>query len=199
MVTAVNSSGESAASAQASAATAAAPPVPTAPAAPAGVIATGGTNQVTLSWSTVSSATSYNVYYATTSGVTKANGTKIASATSPAVQTGLAAGTTYYYIVTAVNSAGEGAASVQVAATTLATVPAPTAPAAPTGVTAVGGANQATISWPAVSGATSYNIYWSSTSGVTKTNGTKVAGCNQPLCQDRPFCRHHLLLYRYSS
>jgi fibronectin type III domain protein len=180
IVTAVNSAGESAASAQASASTASTPPVPTVPAAPAGVIATGGTNQVAISWGAVSSATSYNVYYATTSGVTKANGTRITNATSPAVQTGLAAGTAYYYIVTAVNGAGEGAASVQIAATTLAAVPTPTAPAAPTGVTAVGGANQATITWPAVSGAASYNVYWSTTAGVTTTSGTKVAGASSP-------------------
>jgi fibronectin type 3 domain-containing protein len=180
LVTAVNSAGESAASAQASAATAAGVPTPSVPAAPTGQIATGGTNQVTLSWGTVSGATSYTVYYATTSGVTKANGTKISNAVSPAVQTGLAAGTTYYYIVTASNAAGEGAASAQVAATTLAAVPSPTAPAAPAGVTAVGGANQATISWPAVTGAASYNVYWSTATGVTKTNGTKVAGVTSP-------------------
>jgi len=180
VVTAVNSAGESAASAESSAATAATTPLPTAPAAPTGVIATGGTNQVTLSWSDVSSATSYNVYYATSNGVTKANGTKIASATSPAVLTGLTAATTYYYIVTAVNSAGESAASIQVAASTLTTTPAPTVPAAPTGVSATGGTNQATISWPAVTGATSYNIYWSSTPGVTKANGTKVAAATSP-------------------
>jgi len=180
IVTAVNSSGESAASTQASAATTSAPPVPTVPAAPTSVTATGGTNQVAISWGAVSSATSYNLYYSTTSGVTKSNGTKISNATSPAVQTGLAAGTAYYYIVTAVNSTGEGAASNQVAATTLATVPTPTVPATPTAVTAVGGANQATITWPAVSGAASYNVYWSTTSGVTKTNGTITAGASSP-------------------
>ncbi|MBC7962895.1 MAG: fibronectin type III domain-containing protein, partial [Steroidobacteraceae bacterium] len=180
VITAVNGTGESAASAQVSAGTASTPPVPTAPAAPTSVIATGGTNQVTLSWAAASTATSYNVYYATTSGVTKANGTKITNATSPSVLASLTAGTTYYYIVTAVNSAGEGAASVQVAATTLAVVPTPTAPVAPTAVTAVGGANQATITWPAVSGAASYNVYWSTSTGVTKTSGTKVAGVTSP-------------------
>lgn len=180
IVTAVNGTGESAPSSQASAGTASAPPVPTAPAAPVGVIATGGTNQVTLSWNSVSTATEYNVYYATASGVTKANGTKIANVTSPSVLANLTAGTTYYYIVTAVNSTGESAASVQVAATTLAPVPTPTAPAAPSDVTAVGGANQATITWPAVPGAASYNIYWSTTSGVNKTSGTKVAGVTSP-------------------
>lgn len=180
VVTAFNSAGESAASAQASAGTASTPPVPMVPAAPTGVIATGGTNQATLSWDAVSSATSYNVYYATTSGVSMANGTKITNATSPAVLTGLAAGTTYYYIVTGVNGTGEGAVSAQVAATTLTAVPSPTAPTAPTGVTAAGGANQATITWPAVSGAASYNVYWSTTTGVTKTSGTKVAGVTSP-------------------
>jgi len=183
VVTAVNATGESAASGQASAATAATPPLPTVPAAPAGVIATGGTNQVTLSWGAVSSATSYNVYYATTSGVTKANGTQITNATTPAVQTGLAAGATYYYIVTAVNSAGESAASVQVSATTLAVVPAPIAPSAPTGVTATGGANQVSISWSAVSGATTYNIYYATTSGVTKASGAKITNAARPYLQ----------------
>ena len=180
IVTAVNSTSESAASAQVSAGTSSTPPLPTVPAAPTNVIATGGTTQVSLSWNAVSTATSYNVYYATTSGVTKSNGTKLTNTTSPAVQTGLAAGTAYYYIVTAVNSVGEGAASNQVAATTLSTVPNPTVPAAPTGVTAVGGANQVTISWPAVSGSASYNVYWSTTTGVTKTSGTKVAGASSP-------------------
>jgi fibronectin type 3 domain-containing protein len=180
VVTAVNSAGESAASVEASASTTSAPPVPTVPDAPAGVIATGGTKQVMLSWGAVSTAATYNVYYSTASGVTKANGTKITNATSPAVLTGLADGTKYYYIVTGVNNAGEGTASVQVAATTLAAVPTPTAPAAPTGVTAVGGANQATISWQAVSGAASYNVYWSTTPGVTKANGTIASGVSSP-------------------
>ena len=183
VVTAVNSAGESEASAQASAATASTSPLPTVPAAPTGVIATGGTNQVTLSWSPTSTATAYNVYYATTSGVTKANGTKIANASSPAVLTGLAAGTTYYHIVTAENSAGEGAASVQVAATTLTTTPAPTAPAAPAGVSAAGAVNQVTISWSAVSGATSYNIYYATASGVTKTSGSKISNASSPYIQ----------------
>ena len=183
IVTAVNSAGESAASAQVSAATAAAPPAATPPAAPAGLMATGGTNQVTLAWGAVATATSYNVYYATSSGVTIAKGTKITAATSPTVKTGLAAGTSYYFIVTAVNATGESAASVQAAATTLAAVPSPTAPAAPAGITAVGGTGKATISWPAVSGAASYNVYWSTASSVTKTGGTKIAGATSPYVQ----------------
>jgi len=151
------------------------------PAAPAGVTATGGTKQATISWAAVTGATSYNLYWSTTTGVTTANGTKISGVTSPAVHTGLTDSTTYFYVVTGVNNAGESAASVQVAATTLAAnPPPPTVPAAPTGVTATGGANQVTLSWPAVTGAASYNVYWSTTSGVTSSTGTRIAGVTSP-------------------
>ncbi|MBV5339456.1 MAG: fibronectin type III domain-containing protein, partial [Deltaproteobacteria bacterium] len=160
--------------------TTAVPALPTLPAAPTGVIAAGGTKQVALSWSSVSNATSYNVYYATTSGVTTANGTRITNTATPAVQTDLTASTTYYYIVTAVNSVGEGAPSVQVAAATLSATPAPAAPAVPSGITATGGANMVTLSWTASTGASSYNIYWSTNKGVTTANGTKVAGITTP-------------------
>ncbi len=184
IVTAVNSAGESEASDRESATTTAAPaPAPTIPAAPAGVIATGGTKQVTVSWPVVSGATSYNLYWSATAGVTKATGTQIAGATSPTVQNGLTDETTYYYILTAVNSAGESDASVQVAATTLGATPSPTMPSAPTGVGATGGANQVTVSWSAVSGATSYNLYWGTASGVTTTTGTKISGTTSPYFQ----------------
>jgi len=161
------------------------PPAATAPAAPTGLTATGGAGQVSLSWSAVTGATSYNVYYSATTGVTTANGTKIAAATNSYVQTGLTAATTYYYIVTAVNSAGESTASAQASATTSSSspTPVPTAPAAPTAVTATGGANQVSLSWPAVTGATSYNVYYSTTSGVTTANGTKVSATTNSYVQ----------------
>lgn len=189
VITAVNSSGESAPSSQASAATSGTPnpnpnPTPTVPGAPTGVSATGGTNQVTISWAAVTGM-SYNIYWSMTPGVTKATGTKIAGATSPTVQTGLAAGTTYYYIATAINGAGEGAASAQVSATTLTPgpAPAPTPPSAPTSVTASGGANQVTVSWAAVTGAVSYNLYWSAAPGVTTSTGTRISGATSPYAQ----------------
>lgn len=178
IVTAVNSVGESAPSAQASATTNAATPTPTVPAAPTGVTATPGTRQVTVSWPAISGATSYNIYWATTSGVTTTTGTKIASASSPAVLNNLNVGATYYYIVTAVNGVGESSPSAQVSATTPAATP--TVPAAPTGVSATGGSKQVSVSWPAVSGATSYNLYWSATTGVTTANGTKVTVATSP-------------------
>ena len=88
----------------------------TVPSAPTGVTVTAGDGQVTISWNAASVATSYNIYWSTTSGVTKSNGTKISNVTTPYIHTGRANGTTYYYVVTAVNSFGESSDSSQVTA-----------------------------------------------------------------------------------
>lgn len=87
-----------------------------APSAPAGLTATAGNGQITISWNSVSGATSYNIYWSNTTGVTKTNGTKITDATSPYTHTGLTNGTTYYYVVTAGNSYGESSESSQLSA-----------------------------------------------------------------------------------
>lgn len=172
VVTAVNNAGESVESAQVSATPAATVPTP-----PGGVIVVPANAQNSISWNASSGATSYNIYWATTSGVTKATGTKITGVSSPYVHTGLTNGTTYYYVVTAVNTAGESAESAQVSAAPVAPV---TPPSAPANVTAMAGNAQTTVSWSTVSGATSYNLYWSTTSGVTKLNGTKITGVASP-------------------
>ncbi len=155
-------------------------PVPLAiPAAPAGVTATGSMGQITLNWSAVANATSYNVYYGTTAGMTTATGTKVATTGNSYAHTGLAAGASYYYLVTAVNSTGEGAPSAAVRGM-VPTTTSPSAPAAPTGVSAAGGSNQVAVTWSPVTGATSYNIYWSKSAGVTVANGTKLANATSP-------------------
>jgi fibronectin type 3 domain-containing protein len=174
IVTSVGSAGESSPSSQASATSV------TVPAAPTGVSASGGNNQATVSWSAVSAAASYNIYWSTLSGVTKTNGSKLAKVSAPYIQTGLSANTTYYYIVTAVNGAGESDPSSQASSTTAAS--AGTAPATPTVISAVGGTNQATVSWNPVSGATSYNVYWTNDPAhVMKDMGaTKITGVTTP-------------------
>jgi uncharacterized protein YccT (UPF0319 family) len=169
VVTAVNSNGESAASSQVSCT--AGQPVP-----PGGVIANPGDGQATITWTPVPGATSYNIYWATATGVTPANGTQIASATNPYTLTGLTDGTTYYFVVTAVNAYGESAPSTQASAAPSATPP----PVAPSGVTATPGDGQATIAWTLVPNAVSYNIYWSTTSGVTPANGTQITSATNP-------------------
>ena len=109
VVTASNSAGTSAISPQDSATT------QPAPSAPTGLSALPGNGQATLLWIASGSATSYNVKRSTSSGsgyvmVTNVTGTSF-------VDTGLANGTTYYYVVAAVSAAGEGTSSPQVSVT----------------------------------------------------------------------------------
>ncbi len=153
------------------------------PAAPTGLAATAGDAAVTLSWNKESNAVAYNIYWSTTSGVTPANGTKIPNVTTPYTQAKLTNGTTYYYVVTAINNSGESGPSVQVSATPSGSGNSGTPPAAPTGVVATAGNGGAVINWNTVSGATSYDIYWSITSGVTSANGTKIANVTSPYSQ----------------
>ena len=60
-----------------------------------------GDGQNTIAFSTVSGAISYNLYWSTTTGVTKVNGTGIYGITSPYPHTGLTNGVEIFYIVTA--------------------------------------------------------------------------------------------------
>ena len=143
---------------------------PAPPAAPAGLTATAGNSQVTLSWISATGATSYNVYYATATGVTVASTTKATGLTATTYSaTGLVNGTPYFFIVTAVSGAGESVISSQATAT-----PLPPPPAAPAAITATPGNAQAALSWTASTGATSYNLYYSLSAGVTTATGTKV-------------------------
>src|SRR6266850_531929 len=112
VVSAYNSAGPSANSAEVNA-TPTAPPVP--PPAPANLQATAGNAQVSLTWNASAGATSYHVRRSTTNG---SGYMQIAAPTvANYVDTGRTNGTTYYYVVTALNSAGESAISAQASAT----------------------------------------------------------------------------------
>jgi endoglucanase len=81
----------------------------------AGVQAAAGNMENSLNWVGCESATSYNVKRALNSGGPY---TTIASCSALSyVDTGLADGTTYYYVVSGVNGNGEGANSSEVSAT----------------------------------------------------------------------------------
>jgi fibronectin type 3 domain-containing protein len=157
VVSAFNSAGQSANSSQASAT----PVAPTAPpAAPTGLQATAGNAQVSLTWTASTGATSYHVKRSTTSGGPY---TQVAAPTTTSdSDTGLTNGTTYYYVVSALNSAGESANSSQVNATPVA---AATPPATPTGLQATPGNAEVSLTWTASTGATSYHVKRSTTSG----------------------------------
>jgi cellulose 1,4-beta-cellobiosidase len=75
---------------------------------------------VALTWNAVSGATGYNVKRSATSGGPYANVGANVSGTS-FTNTGLTNGTTYYYVVTALNASGESPISTQVSSTPAAT------------------------------------------------------------------------------
>jgi len=149
----------------------AATPEPPIPATPTGLAATAGNNQVGLTWNSSSGATSYNVGRSTTSG----SGYATIASPSTANYTDPTAvnGTTYYYVVAAVNGGGTSANSGQVAAT-----PEPPIPATPTGLAATAGNNQVGLTWNASSGATSYNVGRSTTSGSSYATIASPATAN---------------------
>src|SRR2546421_4473067 len=112
VVSAYNSAGQSANSSEVNA-TPTAPATP--PAAPANLQATAGNAQVSLSWTASSGATSYHVKRSTTSG---SSYMQIAAPGAASYSdTGLTNGTAYYYVVSALNAAGESANSTQATAT----------------------------------------------------------------------------------
>jgi fibronectin type 3 domain-containing protein len=156
VVSAYNSYGQSANSGEASATPIAPPP----PGAPAGLQATAGNTQVSLTWTASTGATSYHVKRSTTNGGPY---TQIAAPTTNGyTDSGLTNGTTYYYVVSALNAAGESANSSQANATPVAPA---TPPAIPTGLQATAGNAQVSLTWTASAGATSYHVKRSTTSG----------------------------------
>jgi fibronectin type 3 domain-containing protein len=132
-VTADNAAGEGSASAQSPGITPAMPL--TVPAAPTGLHASAGDARVTLDWTPVAGARSYNVRRSTDPGTP---GTKIgSSSTAQYVDLAVSNGSTYYYAVSADNAAGEGPASAPTAGATPSAPLSP--PAAPAGLSAVAG------------------------------------------------------------
>ena len=136
------------------------PPPPDAPSAPTGLEAIAGNAQIALTWSATADATSYVLERSTSSGGPY---TQISTpGSSSYTDTGVVNGTTYYYVVIAVNSAEQSAASAEASATPDL---AATAPSAPTGLSAVAGNAQVDLKWTVSTGASSYHIKRATVSG----------------------------------
>jgi hypothetical protein len=143
------------------------PPAASAPAStpvvatvPVNLAATPSNTLVALTWTASSGATSYNVKRSTTKGgpYTQLAVSSSASYNDATVTNNV----TYYYVVTAVNAAGESANSAEVSATP---VPAISVPSVPTGVAATAADGQVSVTWTASSGATSYHVKRAMTNG----------------------------------
>jgi fibronectin type 3 domain-containing protein len=138
VVSALNTNGQSANSGEVNAM----PQVPL-PAIPTGLTATAGNGQVVLNWNAASGATGYNLKRAIVSGGPYAI---IAEPPLPGwTDLIVTNNTTYFYVVSSVNGAGQSANSAEVS---VATQP---------GMTLIQIGNGIILSWPAWAG--NYNVY----------------------------------------
>ena len=115
------------------------------PDAPTNLNAIVNGDSVSLSWTAVADATSYNLYR---------DGGLIASPSTNSFNDGGLADGTYLYEVLAVDDAGESTSKASVSAT-VNNAP----PAAPTNLNAAVNGDSVSLSWTAVADATSYNLY----------------------------------------
>ncbi|QOX63706.1 S8 family serine peptidase [Anoxybacterium hadale] len=139
------------------------------PTVPSGLTASvTGSSQCTIKWSAASGAVSYDIYRATSSAGTY---TKLATVTATSYgDNGVAAGSAYWYKVSAANAMGASAQSGAVNVTIA-------IPGAPSGlITSVTSSSQCTVKWSGVSGAVSYDVYRSTSSAGTYTKLTTVTG-----------------------
>ena len=171
---------------------------PVAPSAPQSLAATAGSGSVSLTWTPPANnggaaISGYNIYRGTSAGGEAATAVATVTGTS-FTDTGLTNGTTYFYTVKAVNSAGTSSASNEASATPAGVTA--TVPTAPQSLGATGGNGSVSLSWSAPSSnggspITGYNVYRSTSPGgegstplrtnvtgttfndLTATNGTK--------------------------
>jgi fibronectin type 3 domain-containing protein len=154
-----------------------------APSAPGTLTATGGLGQVGLSWGAATDnvgVVKYDVYRSTTSGFTPSTANRIAQPTGTTyTDTGVTAGTAYFYKVTAEDAAGNvGPAGNEATATATADT---TPPTAPTALTATASSSQVALTWGAstdAGGIARYNVHRSTSSGFTPSTANRIA---QPL------------------
>lgn len=129
--------------------------------------------QITLAWNASLGADAYTVKYGTVSGAY--NNTFSTSATPPTTVTGLNAGTTYYFMISATNANGSINANVESSLAPIAI------PSTPTDVLTNGSNGSVGLSWTASTGdgTITYNILRSTTSGpgfTTIASGVDTTG-----------------------
>jgi fibronectin type 3 domain-containing protein len=144
------------------------PPVPVPPSSPINLVASGGVRQISLTWSPPSddggaSITGYSIYRSSTSSGPYSLLTSL-GVTAHYDDKDLGNGATYYYRISAKNSAGEGALSTYASAQTL------SLPSAPRSLSVTPSIGDIKLSWSPPLGdggsdITGYKIYRGTSSG----------------------------------
>ena len=129
-------------------------PGSSAPSVPGGLTATAnGISSITLNWNAVVGASSYNIYRATAAGMEGAVAFKTGVTGSSYNDSSVSAGTTYYYIITSLNTNGQSGRSNEASAKP------GVRPLGAAVLTASPTSTQINLAWSAVTGAASYNLY----------------------------------------
>jgi uncharacterized repeat protein (TIGR01451 family) len=137
------------------------------PASPVAQATASGTT-ITISWMAVPDAASYLVERSP-DGTSNWSTAGTTTSTLTLADVGLSTGTTYYYRVTAIDTAGSSAPSAVVNATTI--------PLAPSSLTATAASDtQVNLSWTAAPGATGYIVQVSADGSTGWTQLTTVSG-----------------------
>jgi len=124
--------------------------LPLLPGAPSGATATAGLGSATVSWTAPTSGGAPSTYKVTPYvGANAQTPTTVPATSTSTTITGLTGGTTYTFVVAAVNEAGPGPAS---SPSNVVTPTSPAVPGAPTGVSAKAAPIAATVSWTAPAG-----------------------------------------------
>jgi subtilase family serine protease len=119
----------------------------TKPLAPTSLTATAGDASVALNWNASDGATSYNVYRSTTSGGEGSAPIKTGITTTSYTDNSVTNGTTYYYEVSATNSAGTSPVSNEASATPASTTSTPQALTITSGPSVSASQTSAQIQW----------------------------------------------------
>ncbi|WP_256762184.1 S-layer homology domain-containing protein, partial [Cohnella sp. WQ 127256] len=141
------------------------------PGAPIITSTVAGDSRVSLAWNPVPDATGYKVYQSVASGT---YGVEVASVGQSVYGTdinGLTNGTTYYFVVQAINGSLAGPYSNQVSA-----MPQVPSPGQPVLQPAIAGNSQVKLTWDPVPGSTGYKVYLSETSGTYGVSSATVSG-----------------------
>jgi endoglucanase len=164
------------------------PPCAAVSSAPAGVTATAtSASTINVEWTAVAPppncSVTYSVFRGTASTFPLASSTQVAgNLTSPSYpDSGLAASTTYYYALVALDADGASASSPKVSATTGAATACNALPSAPSGLTGTTASSTAiTLAWnpvtPPASCKVTYSIFRGTASGFPRISANQIAG-----------------------
>jgi len=143
-------------------------------------------SQVALTWAAATGAVSYNVKRSTASGGPYTTISTAGTVTTTSyTDTTAVDGTTYYYVVSAVNGSAVESANSPIEAVATPSVP----PPAPGNFQAIAGTGQVALTWDPAAGAANYNVKRSTTSGaeVTITNVTTTSFTDLGVINNVPY------------